>query len=146
MLGALGCVAPELSPTDEVPWFKAGAQIFAEDGLNYLGQPSLVHAQSIIAVLGVQVLLMGGAEVYRFGGGPFEWSQGLDSLYPGGVPPILRIAPFVIAISVWHTAIWSHGLMPCSTASLIPRITVKICLAFLPCLDPLRKVIGSCAS
>ena len=27
---------------------------------------------------------MGGAEAFRFSGGPFEWSQGLDSLYPGG--------------------------------------------------------------
>ena len=97
LLGALGCLVPELdqSGTPQPVWFKAGAQIFADDGLNYLGQPSLVHAQSIVATVAVQVILMGQAEAFRSGSAAGVESvglEGLDTLYPGGPFDPLNLA------------------------------------------------------
>ena len=56
MLGALGIVTPELlEGTNHIPWFKAGAEIFSETGIQYLGISGLINAHSIIATLIVQV-------------------------------------------------------------------------------------------
>jgi len=84
MLGALGCVVPELlDGTDHIPWFKAGELIFEKRGIQYLGINGFINAHSILATLIVQVIVMSWVEGYRASGN-VKGLEGLDKLHPGG--------------------------------------------------------------
>uniref|UniRef100_A0A7N2N7T0 Chlorophyll a-b binding protein, chloroplastic n=1 Tax=Quercus lobata TaxID=97700 RepID=A0A7N2N7T0_QUELO len=79
----------------EAVWFKAGAQVFSEGGLDYLGNPSLIHAQSILAIWATQVILMGAVEGYRIAGGPMAIVTGkgpLENLADHLADPVNNIA------------------------------------------------------
>ena len=61
MLGTIWCLTCELlqkytsmdNGASKGVWFKAAAMIFESYGLNYMGAPALVRAQSILALFGL---------------------------------------------------------------------------------------------
>lgn len=63
MLGALGCLTPELLSKyqgvnfPEPVWFRTGASILGSGSIDYLGSPAIIHAQSIVFTLVTQVRL-----------------------------------------------------------------------------------------
>ena len=91
MVGTLWCLTPEQLQTyttvdngaSKGVWFKARAMIFELYVWIYMGAPALVRAQSILAVLAWQVVLIVAIEAYRVNGGPFS-GRDLDLVYPGG--------------------------------------------------------------
>lgn len=75
-------LAPQL--TRPLPACSVQAEIFRPEGLNYLDQPSLIHAQSPVITVAVLVILMGQAEAFRASGELSGAIEGLDNLHPGG--------------------------------------------------------------
>ena len=87
MLGTLGFLTPELlakytgMQVDQPVWFKAGAPIFPEGGLDSLGSSNLVHTQPIPAIVACQFALMAAVEVCCVHGGPL--CKGIHLHHPG---------------------------------------------------------------
>ena len=103
MFGTFGCLTPKLLAKyagvqfHQSVWFKARAQIFPEGGLDYLGSPNLVHAQSIHAIVACHFVRMGAFETYCVKGGPLRMD--LDLLHPGEA-----FDPLVLADDWLHSA------------------------------------------
>ena len=87
MLATVGFLVPEFLAKfsgvqfAEPVWFKAGYGLF-EGGIDYLGNPDLIHAQNAAIILGTQLILMGAIEAWRWNA---PENKQLDRTYPSGV-------------------------------------------------------------
>ena len=87
MLGALGCIVPEaFGPAGTPNWVEVQTEIFRPEGLNYLDNPAIIHAQNPVITVVVQIILMSQVEAFRSQGGFYE-NLGLDKLYPARPQP-----------------------------------------------------------
>ena len=77
--------------------FKAGAQNFPEDGLDYINSSNLVRAQSSLTRATCQSVLMGAFKAYRINGGPLR--EELHLLHPAEAfnPVVLADDPDALA-------------------------------------------------
>jgi hypothetical protein len=139
MLGAVGCVVPEWGYATEpgLNWINVQAKIFSPEGLNYLDNPSLIHAQSPVATVAVLAVIMGLAESYRSNGagGPIE--EGLDKLHPGGPFDPLGLADDPDTFAELKVKEIKNGMRP-SRLAPATRLPRALCL-------PLTQPCPSCA-
>lgn len=72
----------EFAATSCAPGTRPGPQIFDPAGLNYLGKPGLIHAQSIVLTFLSTLAIMGFVEAYRSSNASPLVSNVEDPLYP----------------------------------------------------------------
>ena len=90
MLGAAGCLEPEARDfefgREPVNWMQIQTQLLKDGGtIDYLNNPKLVHAQSLVALVLVEIVVMAQVEAFRAsqGGTTFPSYNCVDRIHPG---------------------------------------------------------------
>ena len=99
MLGAAGCLEPEARDfefgREPVNWMQIQTQLLKDGGtIDYLNNPKLVHAQSLVALVIVEIVVMAQVEAFRAsqGGTTFPSYNCVDRIHPGGTFDPLGLA------------------------------------------------------